>query len=137
MHAGTVCRSREPPATKMDLQEVWRTLIPFGMVPPAAVDCHGGSASEMSDLQPLNPGVVSGERRSWATHGSVATRVPICRLPSSPKPSIPAHWHGLAGTDAVEVGMLLVDQDIPLHMCYYGRHQEYRGAALVIPSVAE
>jgi hypothetical protein len=33
--------------------------------------------------------------------------------------------------------MVLVDQDVPLHMCHHGRHQEDRGAALVIPSVAE
>jgi hypothetical protein len=33
--------------------------------------------------------------------------------------------------------MFLVDQDIPLHTCYYGRHHEYRSAALVIPPVAE
>ena len=39
--------------------------------------------------------------------------------------------------DAVEVGMLLVDEDIPFHMRNYGRHHEYRGAALVIPSVPE
>ena len=61
----------------------------------------------------------------------------ICLSSAFPKPRIPAHGHCLAGPDAREFGMFLVDQNIPLHMCYYGRHHEYRRAALVIPSVAE
>ena len=33
--------------------------------------------------------------------------------------------------------MFLVDQNIPFHKCHYGRHDQYRRAALVVPSIAD
>jgi hypothetical protein len=56
---------------------------------------------------------------------------------SFPEPDIPMHWQWLARADTSEVGMVLINQNVPFYQGHHGGHNQYWRASLVIPSIAE